>query len=120
MSDIPNIMSFMEELLELVPELKPVYDEHIKDNDEILSHLLLGDITRYVVQQLRIGATDDLSPLIRCLDFFEVAMVSGDESVQELISVSFLENVVKYSGVLSKLKDLIGENLTEELRHYTE
>ena len=40
----------METLVQDIPELKPVYDEHIDDNDELLTHVFMADIVRFVEQ----------------------------------------------------------------------
>jgi hypothetical protein len=42
-------------VLEKVPSFAPIYDEHIKDNDELLHHVLMGDLTRYAIRLYREG-----------------------------------------------------------------
>jgi hypothetical protein len=45
-------------------------------------------------------------------------MGSGDEHVKELVSVSFIENLVEHNDVLAGIKGLIGPNLEKEVRNY--
>lgn len=106
------------ELVSRVPELKPLYDEHISDFDELLPHLFFGDVTRYVAQHLRIDDSHSLSSVVKALNVLEEGMVIGDDKAQELISVSFLENLVNHDDVLVKAQELMGPNLTKELKAY--
>jgi hypothetical protein len=119
MIDIPpSTIAWVNKLLEQVPELRHVYDEHIHNNDELLPHVFLGDVTRYVVQQVYLGETGPAKPVERILSVLEQGMGSGDEQVEELVSVSFVENLVEHDDVLASLKGLIGPNLQKEIRNY--
>jgi hypothetical protein len=44
-------MSFIKELLRTVPELQPAYAEHLNDNDTLLPHVFMGDVTRFVIAE---------------------------------------------------------------------
>jgi hypothetical protein len=44
---------FIEEMLRKVPELRPYYQEHLVDYDELLPHDFMGDVTRYVMKLAR-------------------------------------------------------------------
>lgn len=114
----PSTIACVNKLLEQVPELRPVYDEHIHDNDDLLPHMFLGDVTRYVVQQVRSGDMGPTKPVSRILEFFEWCMVSSDDQVKELVSVSFVENLAEHDDVLARLKGLIGPKLAQELKNY--
>jgi hypothetical protein len=107
------------QLLERVPELRAVYDEHVHDYDELLPHVFLGDVTRYVVQQVRSGETTLSTERIRrILESVEQYLASGDEEVEELVWVSFAENLSEYDDVLTCLRGMIGPNLANALRNY--
>ena len=112
----------LNRLLAEVPELRPLYDEHLHDNDEALPHVFLGEVTRYVMQLVReLDQTHDLNfldPLARVLSFLENAMISPDTRVQELVSVSFLENLDPADDRYTRLKALLGPNLRRELKAY--
>jgi hypothetical protein len=89
----------IERLVRAFPELQHTLDEHLKDNDELLPHLFYGDVSRWFVE--RCLANDE-----RAAEFaqwlegeFEGKVDSledqlqGRESVDNLISVSFVENL---------------------------
>jgi len=105
-------------LLTRVPELKPVYDEHMHDYEELLPHVFLGDVTRYVVTQARCGEISPGRPLDRILDVLNQCLAGGDEQVKELVAVSFVENLLEHEEVLTILKELIGPHLQKEFKDY--
>ena len=81
----------VEELLrKAVPEFAPAIDEHVDFNEGFLSHVLFGDLTRFVMDAYARGETEVLH---RTLTFLDQAIRHGDERVQNLISVSVVENV---------------------------
>lgn len=73
-----------------LPEFGAAIDEHIAFNDEVLPHLLVGDLTRFVLDARRRGK-DDL--VQRALAFLDDALRNGDDMVANLVCVSFVENV---------------------------
>ena len=78
-------------LVGAVPEFNAALDEHLEDMDgELLPHLLFGDITRFVVAALEEGSVELVQ---RTLQFLEGAIRDGDQYVQELVAVSFIENI---------------------------
>lgn len=42
---------FIEHLLRIIPELKQAYDEHLVDNDVLLPHVFMGDVTRFIIAE---------------------------------------------------------------------
>lgn len=104
--------NFVSELLNAVPETKDIYQKHIDDNGETLPHVLLGDITRFVVDSYRKANTSVLS---RVLEFLEKSVSSSDEHLQELVVVSFLENLHQAGDDYDGLKKLLGPNLKKNL-----
>jgi hypothetical protein len=73
-----------------LPEFAAEIDEHVVDNDEVLPHVLFGDLTRFVLDAHMRG-DDDL--VRRALAFLDHALREGDDMVQNLVGVSFVENV---------------------------
>lgn len=109
------VLRFVNSLLAHEPQLRSVYETHILDYEEPLPHVFLGDVARYVVQQIHSDTTEILESPKRILSFLEQSIVTEGEEVQELISVSFLENLVKHEGVIVRLKGMLGPNLRKEL-----
>ncbi len=102
-------------LLQQVPELDGVYQTHLDDYAELLPHVFFGDVTRYVVGEVLSHANGSPPQVARILNCLERSMAFGDDAVQELICVSFLENLAEYGEVTSRLKALVGPNLGREL-----
>lgn len=113
---------FGEILLREVPSLRMVFDEHLKQHDEILLHVLMGDVTRFLIskyREVKAGAKDaeGAAQLVRALlAILEAAMASPDDKLQELVSVSFLENLHQAESDYDGIKELLGPALSKELR----
>jgi hypothetical protein len=81
------------ELIARVPAFEPVYREHLEDNDgELLPHVLFGDLSRFVVSA---DARGDDALVRSTLDFLENVLTEGDEAAQNLVVVSFVENIAR-------------------------
>jgi hypothetical protein len=114
-----HTISFVRSIVARFPGLTTLLDEHIENNfGEVLPHVFFGDVTRYV---LSLVATNDdsLSPrreLRDVLDYLEEAYTGGDEELQELIAVSFLENLPRPgetgAGIRGMLARTSGGNCT--------
>ncbi|MBL6936675.1 MAG: hypothetical protein ISS15_07295 [Alphaproteobacteria bacterium] len=108
--------ALVERLLVQFPELQPLYDQHIRDSDELLSYVFLAGVTRFVVI-----ATEDASRLPRLkqlLDFFETELGGQDEEVDALIHLGFGENLLGESHAQAVLRPIMGARLLEIMRHY--
>lgn len=104
---------FIERLLGVAPELKEMYDEHVADNDVLLSHVFMGSVTRFVIASAR--DVDSLSVVQRLLDYFESQLVGGDAESIDLIRASFVENLIGEQMVVNKLKPMMGPALLREV-----
>ena len=104
-------------LVKAVPRLRALYEEHISWNDELLPHVLFGDITRFIMEGLA-AEGKALQDAKRVLAILEHAMGSADEDVQNLVSVSFLENLDQEASMYESIRAALGPNLRKELRHY--
>lgn len=112
MSYEKNTASFVETLLRLVPELRTVYDAHIKDNDTLLPHVFMGDVTRFAISQANKATSREA--LDRLMGHMEEGLKNGSEEVKELIVVSFVENLIE-TGTLKALHLFMGPNLKKEV-----
>lgn len=83
---------FVARLRAEVPEFADQIEEHIADNDELLPHLLLGDLARACVTAWQ---TDDSAFNLRALTVLDevLAESDGDDYMGNAISVSFVEHV---------------------------
>jgi hypothetical protein len=76
---------FCELLVEQAPDTKPLLDEHLCDYDDLLPNVFLGEITRYVLSD-GLGRT-------AIVEFLERQFRQMGPEVEELIAVSFIENI---------------------------
>lgn len=117
-------IDFIERLVDRCPPLKSIFDEHVSDNfGEVLPHLFFGDLTRYAISRF-LEVESEAVPqgmeaepgLRRLLNDLEDAYADGDEEIQELISVSFLENLPRPGKEASGLRAWFGPELSAQLR----
>jgi hypothetical protein len=90
---MPDPISYddvIDNLLERLPEFRTEVEEHVQFNDGLLPHVLFGDLTRFVFRAREQGRDDVVQ---RALAFLDEALRHGDEQVDNLVSVSFVENV---------------------------
>jgi hypothetical protein len=108
---------FVQRLVESFPSLVPALDEHLDDNfGELLPHVFLGDVVRWIVSMSsQKGATDPGSELAVFLRELEGIFASGDNEIQELISVSFLENLPRLGEESAVIRTQLGPALAKEL-----
>jgi hypothetical protein len=78
---------FCHKLAEHSTEVAEILEEHMSDNDELLPHVFLADVTRYVLADC-----EDRAAIVKFLD--ESFAIHGPD-VEELIAVSFVEYLVE-------------------------
>ena len=112
-----NYKTFVPMLLGNVPELQSVYDQHLLDNEKLLPHVFMGDVTRFVIEIYRQSETRSAPRDImrRVLGDLEKAIASSDSELQELVSASFLENLHQADDTYEGIKKLLGPGLRKEL-----
>ena len=105
-----DLQVFMVDLLCAHPQFRPLYEEHISDYDEMLSHLLIADVERWVEDP---GQDQEL--VQKLLDWLDFRYSRSSAIVQELVSVSFLEHL-PYAGQPGvEIAERLGPTLTAEL-----
>ena len=106
--------TFVARLLEVVPELRSEYEEHIEDNDELLPHVFMGAVTRFAIAKTVEGRNQPA--LQRLLAFLEEQANSGSDSIRELIGVSFVENLTGENTALNAMLPMLGPALRKEVK----
>ena len=119
-------VAFVDWLVAKHPRLAPILEEHMNDyGGELLPHVLFGDVTRHAADLARRGAddpdaADELQTLLEDLD--EAMLPSeGDDAVDNLIWVSFVENAQRVTGDFEEpLRNRLRAfpNLARALSHY--
>ena len=105
-------------ILATVPEVEPLYREHLKDYDELLPHVFFGDLTRFAVdayKRSKSGESGAAAALGRLLAVLEDAIAQPDPQLQNLVTVSFLENLFEGGHEYDGVKALLGSNLKRAL-----
>ena len=70
------------------PRLRPLLDEHMADNRELLAHVFFGEVTHWVEE--RAGEPAEVRAV---LDFLEAAVADVAPDAENVILVSFLEHL---------------------------
>ncbi len=110
--------SFIEELLRRVPDLRPIYDEHLRDNDTLLPHVFMGDVARFAIAE---ADNPRSRPAVAAvLEYLEDGLRTGADEVNELIVVSFVENLIGETTALKALTPLMGQHLKTEVERICE
>lgn len=84
----------VQQLAATFPAIAELLDDHVADCGDMLPHVVFGDITRYFVELVRSPLPDDDLKAVALLAELATAFERSDESVRELITVSFLENLL--------------------------
>ena len=106
---------FCRDLPVAIPELKPILEEHIKDNDELLPYVFLGAYVWPWFESLFNSGTERGLQLCRqYMSALEVELARHHEETSNLIGVAFLEWLTKGQGrdsIRALLPSLLGEEL---------
>lgn len=85
---------FLRELLRVVPEVLPVVQEHLADQDMLLLHLFLPELLALSVGWFP-GRPEALGRLLLVV---EEAFRRGDSALVEAVAVSFVEHAGAHPG----------------------
>lgn len=116
MTDKPA--EFVRTLAQGVPELQPLLREHEADYKELLPHVFMGDVTRFVFDlhsRAQRGSRETEGVLTEILVGVEKALASRDLSLRDLIVASFLENLDRSDPLFGTLRDRFGKTLLAAL-----
>lgn len=112
-------------LVKVCPAFSFYVEEHLKDNDqELLPHLLMADLLRFVetffiVKDLNSSALLTRQELKDILKILEDAIQKKDEETKNVIAVSFLEHLWLEPYFLD-LKPMLGTALCDEIKRQRE
>ena len=111
--------AFVRLLAKKYPSLQPYLAEHINDHfGEVLPHVFFGTVTDWIVSLAITVRTDPHSEreLSDVLQLLEEMYASGDEDLQELLCVSFLESLPDFDEPGGNVRAMLGKSLRAELR----
>ena len=108
--------SVIHELIDRVPALRPVLEEHLDAYDTLLPHVLMGDITRWLIDRFRLDPHDQ--SMQDALEFLDRSFTTSRGADTELIAASFLENLPRAGEDGAGLRDRVGPALREHLERF--
>lgn len=82
--------NFPEQLRQQVEGFEHVYHQHLRDYDELLPHVLLGDLVRFLTGRVKDGGISDHA-VQSALVLLALATRSADQRLKDLVAVSFVE-----------------------------
>lgn len=103
---------FVEKLADKYLWLLPALQEHTTYHGQILSHVFFSDdIVRLLDEYSKSGrlTASDLELFTHDMEY---NLANGEEKIQELIVVSFLESIEKQSQLYSRISPFFGEKLS--------
>lgn len=112
-----DFAGFPEQLRAQVPGFDRICDEHLHDCDETLPHLLVGELVRFLSDEVRRHG-ERSNALRQAMALLEQGMGSADPRLQELVAVSFLENLDSADEAFPAISSLFGPRLREQYERY--
>jgi hypothetical protein len=118
-----SVVAFMENLLDRVPELAPVYAEHLREGEFLPDRIMSGvavfaQDAQLAMRFLQGPVRNDLGlALTRLLDALEEGMHGGEQNIRELILDEFLGHLGEnqyceiYVDLADRLKPALAEGL---------
>lgn len=103
----------VDRLIAEVPALRVALDQHVAANHELLPHVFFGDVTHFVVSGFD-GHPERKADALKILALLEESMASPSEDVKNLVSVSFLENLLGEKP-LDAIRAAMGPRLRAQL-----
>lgn len=98
--------NFCHQLLTRDPLASELYQEHLADYDEELAHVFLGAWAASLAKRYRTNLSYAIPSTVA--EFLEEATTSEDPAVQNLVELSFYENIGDQEDILDRLaKDLL-------------
>ena len=106
-------------IIAVCPSFEAQVTEHIADNDEILGHLLMGDVGRFIESYFTGSSTIEVGPptedqVHAVLEVLDRALSTGDAYTQELVALSFVE-YLDSEPYFDRLEPMLGSELRAEL-----
>lgn len=113
-----NTEDIFAHVVRACPSFEAQVEEHVADNGEVLGHLLMGDVGRLFegfftgTTNLPIGQPTD-GEVRAVLAVLDQGLADGDENVENMIAVSFVEGLW-LQPVWPQLSTMLGPDLTAE------
>jgi hypothetical protein len=108
-----------DNVIAAAPGFRRVKEEHVRDNDEVLFHVLMSDLLRYVGSHFTgVPTVPAQQPTERevkaVLQVLDGAITAGNSEVENAIAVSFIEGI-EFEPFFARIAPMLGPNLRAEL-----
>ena len=111
----PAEIAFVNDLVRELPDLSPVLDAHLEENDGDLSpYSFFPLLVQWAAEKMSSGDAGK-ARVIQLLARFESEVAKGDSHVKNLIVVGFLEDIPSSGEPFSGIENLLGPRLKVEL-----
>jgi len=100
------------EFIELFPNYKTDYDEHISDYSELLGHVFFGDVINIPLTSL-LKLNYDKETIQKYMKFIERMFFHGDDDVKNIVCATILEYLGDYDIVLENAYSYFSSELIE-------
>lgn len=102
---------FLSELRRSVPESKQLVADHLDYYEELLLHVLVADLREAATGMFERGES---GPLDRLLAVLDRSLTDGDDSVENAVAVSFVEDTGLWDPAMSGFVDAWPAGLAAE------
>jgi hypothetical protein len=109
-----------DSVMAVAPGFRRVREEHMRDNDALLVHVLMSDLLRYVGSYFTGASTVRAQPptaneVKAVLQVLDGAIAAGNADVENAIAVSFIEDI-EAEPFFGRVSPMLGPNLRAELQ----
>jgi hypothetical protein len=112
-----------EGLVQMLPFARPLYEEHIADNGELLPHVLMADLRLLFI---RLVKDRDDAKVQALLDAVDPLAASPSKGIRNVVEVSFIEDAYldpRERGALLKVRSRLGPATAaslERMQHFVD
>ncbi len=105
---------FVKSFVERFPSLSLMLDKQLEEQEgALLPHVFFGDVTRHVIALIRDATPAAQSEAQQIIDFLEIYYGHADGDVQNIIEVSFIENLYQEGDATQLAFEMLGPRLTK-------
>jgi hypothetical protein len=115
-----NPLELFTAIATAAPGFRTVMAEHLDDNGELLPHLLMSDLLRYIGRSFASNGNDGAASrgeVTAVLALLDTAAVSGSDETKNAIAVSFCEHI-ETEAFFPQLRGLLGLGLRRHMRSF--
>jgi hypothetical protein len=111
-----NSVEAIVQFVEALPFARDVLEDHLREHEDVLPHILMADLRRLFVELVEAGREDDVT---RFLAGVETLAASPAESIRNVVDVSFIEDLVlgdrHEKRALQSVRSLLGPATAAQL-----